>query len=277
MRANADFAAAFAEGEDFAGIEGGIGIEGIVNAAHEIEVGVGEEERHELGFFHADAVFSCESAADFDAIADDFRGGLQGALELRGVAGIVKYDGMQVAVAGVEDVTDLKAVLIADLPDAAKGLRKFRTGNDAVEDVIAGGQAAKRAESVLAAFPEEVAFGVVARDADFAGTMGIANFGYRGGLSGDCFREAFDLNEENSGAVHGETGVDVVFDGAQRPAVEHFARSRSDTASGDVDDGVGGVVDGIEDGEKSFDGFGLARKFYGDFGDQCERAFRADE
>ena len=277
MRADADFAAALAQREDFAGIEGGVGIEGVVDAAHEIEVGVGEEERHKFGFFHADAVLAGKRAADFDAIADDFGGGFQGALELRGVAGIVEYDGMQVAVAGVEDVADLKAVLIADLPDAAQSLRKFRTRDDAVKDVIAGGQAAERAESVLAAFPEEVTLGVVARDADFAGMMRVADFGDRGGLSSDGFSEAFDFDEENSRAVHGETRVDIVFDGAQRPAVEHFTRGGSDGAGGDVDDGVGGIIDRIEDGEKRFHGFGLARKLYRDFSDQGERAFRADE
>src|SRR6266478_1239164 len=256
------------QGEDFAGVEGGIGIEGVVDAAHEIEVGVGLEERHELGFFHADAVLAGERAADFDAIADDFGGGLEGAFELLFVARIEEHDGMEVAVAGVKNVADLKAVLIADLLDAAESLRELRTGNDAVEDVIAGGQAAERAESVFAAFPEEIALGVVAREADFAGVMPGADFGDRGGLSGDGFGEVFDFDEKNGGAVHGKTGVDVVFDGTQRPAIEHFTSGGSDGASGDVDDGFGGVIDGIEDGEKSFHGFGLAGKLYGDFGDQ---------
>jgi len=271
LRADPDFAAAFAQGKDFAGIEGGVGIEGVVDTAHEIEVGVGEEERHKFGFFHADAVLAGERAANFDAIADDFGGGFEGALKLRGVAGV------QVAVPGVKDVADLKAVLKADLPDAAQSLRKFRTGDDSVKDIIAGGQAAERAESVLAAFPKEVALGAVARDADFAGMMRVADFDDRGGLRGDGFGEALDLDEENGGAVHRETGVDVVFDGAQRPAVEHFARGGSDGAGGDVDDGVCGIVNGVEDGEKRFHGFGLARKLYSDFGDQGEGTFRADE
>ena len=71
--------------------------------------------------------------------------------------------------------------------------------------------------------------------------------------------------------------MDVVFDGAQRPAIEHFTSGGSDGASGDVDDGFGGVIDGIEDGEKRFHGFGLAGKPYGDFGDQGESAFGTDE
>ena len=108
----AGFAAAFTERENFAGIERALGIEGVVDAAHEIEVGVGEEKRHEFAFFHADAVFAGEAAADFDAIANDFGGGLHGALELRVVAGIVENDGVKIAVAGVKDVADVEAVLV---------------------------------------------------------------------------------------------------------------------------------------------------------------------
>src|SRR5207244_1180757 len=57
----------------------------------------------------------------------------------------------------------------------------------------------------------------------------------------------------------------------------HFTRGRSDGASGDVHDGVGGIIHGIENGEKCLHGFGLAREFYGDFGDEGKRAFRTDE
>src|SRR4029077_3163726 len=120
------------------------------------------------GFFHTHAVFSGERATDFEAVADDFGGGLHGAFELRGVARIVKDDGVEVAVAGMKNVADLKTELCADLLDAAKGLRQFRTRDDAVENVIAGSETAKRTESILAAFPEELALGIVAGDADFA-------------------------------------------------------------------------------------------------------------
>ena len=274
---NANFAAAFAEGEDFAGVEGGIGIEGVVDAAHEIEIGVGENERHELGLFHADAMFAGERAADFEAVADDLGGGLHSAFELRGIARIVEDDGVEVAVTGVKNIADLKAELRADLLNAAKGLRKLRTRDDAIEDVIAGREAAECSESVLAPFPEEFALGIVAGKANFAGVMRVANLDDGGGLRGDGFGESLDFDEENGGTVHGKTGVDVVFNGAQGPAVEHFAGGRSDGAGGDVHDGFGGGVDGIENGEKGFHGFRFARKFRRDFRNESECALRTDE
>ena len=164
-----------------------------MNTAHEIEIGVGEEKRHEFTFFHADAVFAGEAAADLDAIANDFGGGLHGALELLVVAEIVKNDGMEIAIAGVKDVSDVEAELSADFLDAAQGLRKFRTGDDAVEHVDAGGDAAEGAEGIFSAFPEQVALFVIAGDADFASFVSAADFIDGGGLCDDGFEHAFDF------------------------------------------------------------------------------------
>ena len=181
------------ERKDLAGIQRAGGIHGIVDAAHEGEVRVGEEQRHEFALFHADPVLAGEAAADFDAITDDFGGGFEGAFELFGVARIVENDGVKIAVAGMEDVADVKAELLADFLNAAKSLRKFRAGDDAVEYVDAGGDAAERAESVLAAFPEQIALVVIAGDADFASVMRAAHFVDGRGLRGDSFRACLRL------------------------------------------------------------------------------------
>src|SRR3981189_2718103 len=109
--ADTDFTAAFAQRKDFAGIERAIGIEGVVDAAHEVEVGVGEDEWHELGLFHADAVLAGKRAADFEAVTDNFGGGLHGAFELGGIARVVEDDGMQIAVTRAENVARLKTEL----------------------------------------------------------------------------------------------------------------------------------------------------------------------
>src|ERR1700745_1832056 len=62
------FAAGFAARADLAGIERTVRSEGVVDAADEVEIGVSEKKRHELGFFHADAVLAGERAADVQAI-----------------------------------------------------------------------------------------------------------------------------------------------------------------------------------------------------------------
>ena len=277
MRAKARLAATFAKRENLAGIQRTLWIERVVDAAHEVEVGVGEEKWHQFAFFHANTVFAGEAAANFDAVANDCGGGLHGALELLVVAEIVENDGMEIAVTGVKDVADLESELIADFLNAAQRLWKLGAGNYAVEHVDAGGDATERAERILATLPEQVALFVVARDANFAGFVRAADFVDGRGLSGDGFEHAFDFEEEDGAGIHREAGVNVIFDGAQGPTVEHFASGGCDAARGDVGDGFGGVIDGFKNGEKRFDGFGFAGKFDGDFGDESKRAFGTDE
>jgi len=277
LSAEADFAAALAEGEDFAGIQQTGGIESVVDAPHEIEIGVGKKKRHEFGFFHANAVFAGKRAARFHAITNDFGGSLHGAFELPFVTGIIENDGMKISVAGVKNVGDVEAVAVADFADAAKRLRKLGARNDAVENVVAGSEAAKGAKRVFAAFPEKLAFGIIARDANLAGAMRVASFGDGGGLPGNGFGEAFDFEQKNGGAVTRETGVDKIFDDAKRPAIEHFAGGGNNGARGDVDDSFCGVIDRIENGEERLYGFGLGGEPYGNFGDEGESAFGTDE
>ncbi len=92
-----------------------------MNAAHQIKIGVAEKQRHEFIFFHAHAVFAGQRATQLDAIAEDFMGGGDGVFKLPRIARIVENDGMQVAVAGMEDIADGEAVLLADPRESAAG------------------------------------------------------------------------------------------------------------------------------------------------------------
>jgi len=248
-----------------------------VNAAHQREIIVGKNQRHQLVFFHADAVLAGERAANFDAIANDFVGGGDGAFEVRRIARIVEDDGMEVAVTGMKNVADLKTVGFGNFGDAAESLRELGARDHAVENVIAGSEASEGAEGVFAALPEKFALASVACDAHFARVMREAHFVDGGGLRGDGFGETFELDEQNSGAVARESSVHVVFNGVESPAIDHFAGGGSDGAGGDFGDGARGVVEIVENGEQSFYGFGLARKFHGDFGDEGQRALGTDE
>ena len=184
---------------------------------------------------------------------------------------------MEIAVTGMKNVADLKTISFGNFGDAAERLRQLGTRDDAVENVVARSEAAESAEGVFTAFPEEFALASVACDANFARVIREAHFVDGGGLCGDRFGYTFELNEQDGGAVTRESGVDVVFDGVESPAIDHFAGGGSNGAGGNFSDGARGVVEIVEDGEQSFYGFGLAGKFYRDFGDEGERTFAADE
>lgn len=156
-------------------------------------------------------------------------------------------------------------------------MRKFRAGNYSIENVVAGSEASESAESIFAALPEEFALSVVAGNADFAGVMGFAHFSDSRCLVRDSFGEAFDFEKENRSSIARESSVNEILDNSKSPAVEHFASRGSDGSGGDIDDRFRGVIDGIENGEKRPNGFRLAGKLYGDFGNEGKCAFGANE
>jgi hypothetical protein len=122
-----------------------------VHAAHERKIRVGKEKRHQLAFLHADAVLAGQAAANLHAIADDFGGDFHGALKLRGVSRIEQHDGMQIAVAGVKNITDEAAVFLTELLNVTKRLRKLASRNDAVKNIVARSDTAEGTERVFAA------------------------------------------------------------------------------------------------------------------------------
>src|SRR5690348_2260435 len=101
----------------------------------------------------------------------------------------------------MKDISNLQSALLADFADAPQRSRQLGAWNHRVEDVVAGSQPAKRAESILAPFPEEFAFGIVARDSYFAGVMQAANLVHRRRLRADRFGKALDLNQQDGAAV----------------------------------------------------------------------------
>ncbi len=91
------------------------------------------------------------------------------------------------------------------------------------------------------------------------------------------FAQSVNFDQQDGRAIERKSGVNVVFDGANRPAVEHLARCRRDSARGNLGHRFGRVVNGIKNGQQSLHGFGIAREFHGDFSDQAKRSFGADE
>jgi hypothetical protein len=71
--------------------------------------------------------------------------------------------------------------------------------------------------------------------------------------------------------------VDVVLDRAQRESVQHLARRGSDGPHGDLDDGFRRVVQCVIHCQQRFHRLRLAHQSHGDFRDQRESPFGADQ
>ena len=141
------------EREDLAGVQEPMGIEHALDAHLHGEIGARELHAHEVALLDADAVLAGEAAAGRDAHLQDLRPGELGAARLVLVVAVIEDQGMQVAVAGVEDVGDLETLRGADVRDLGEHIGETRERNDAVHAVVVG-DAAHGAEGGLAPFPD---------------------------------------------------------------------------------------------------------------------------
>src|SRR5256712_12479808 len=117
--------AGLARGEHLAGIAEATGVERVLEALHEREVGGREDERHEVGLLQADAVLARDRAADLRAYLHDLCAGGNPASLLAGLARVVEDVRGQVAVAPVEDVADAQAVRGPGLVHAPRPVRQL--------------------------------------------------------------------------------------------------------------------------------------------------------
>ena len=79
-----------------------------------LEVVLVEHGAHEIALFDADPVLAGQNAADFDTELENVGAELLGLFKLARIVGIVKDQGMQVAVAGVEHIGDAQPMELFD-------------------------------------------------------------------------------------------------------------------------------------------------------------------
>src|SRR5436190_8367642 len=93
------------EREDLGRVQQPLRIEhGLDSHLHD-EIGLGELDVHQVALLDADAVLAGEAAAGGDAQLEDLMTRLLGPIGLRRIVGVKQDQGVQVAVAGVEDVS----------------------------------------------------------------------------------------------------------------------------------------------------------------------------
>src|SRR5712692_2250947 len=161
--------------EDLAGIRQPVRVERAAHALHRFEVGFRKHHRHELLLFLADAVLAGDRAARLDAEFQNAEGQLLGEALLPGDLAVVEHQGMQVAVAGVEDVGYTQARFRAELFDVAHHLGQRRARDHAVLNDVVRRDASHCGESGLAALPDQGAFLLRLRHANLPRAAGLTD------------------------------------------------------------------------------------------------------
>src|SRR5688572_19507164 len=101
-----DFAADVTFREHFVGVEQARGVEGVLDAGEGRQVVAGEDEGHVVALFSADPVLAGEGTAGGDAGVEQIVAGVEDALDVARLAAVEEHQGVEIAVARVENVGD---------------------------------------------------------------------------------------------------------------------------------------------------------------------------
>src|ERR1017187_5258786 len=128
-------------------------VEGIAQADHDVEILVGEQQRHQVTLLQSDSVFPGDGAAGVNAELQYLPAGRLYTLKLLGIAHVEKDQGMKIAVSRVEDVADSQIVFLGDIPDVSHHRGYLTARHHAVLGVVRRCHPAQCGESHLASLP----------------------------------------------------------------------------------------------------------------------------
>src|SRR6266852_1838847 len=160
-----------ATGEHLSGVHQALRIENTADPIHYLEVVIGEDVADVLALFESDPVFSGHRSARIRAELQDLVADPQHRLILASFERVEEHEWVKVAVASVEYIADLETGALADGVDLRERLGQLGARHDAIHHVEVGRQATHGREGSLAAFPERLAFGLVASDTHLGGTV----------------------------------------------------------------------------------------------------------
>src|SRR5215207_334199 len=262
--------------EDLARVADLVRVEGAPQQLHDVQVVGGEHLGHVLLLVLADAVLPRERAPVFETRVDYVPGKLLGLLGLSGYVVVVEDEGMQITVAGVEDVGDAHPTLLAEVGDLLEYLPEFGARDNGGLDVVVVGDAAHRRERSLATLPEERPLGVVRGHPYLRGVVLLAD------LQG-LFELALNLGlgtvelDDQDGPGLGEARVDRGLDRLYAQGIHHLYGGRDNTRADYSRDRTASLLRVLECREQGSDRLGLAHDPQGDLGSYPQSTLGADE
>src|SRR5215813_13591056 len=97
------------------------------------QIGVIKHCAHQVALFHADPVLPGQHASDFDAEFQDIGAESLGPFDLAGFVGIIKDERVEVAVTGMEYVSNGQLISFRESPHPGKNLREASEGDRSEE------------------------------------------------------------------------------------------------------------------------------------------------
>ena len=215
------------EGRDgLAGIEQAQGVEGGLEGVEGVDLCRSELDAHLVDLFPADPVLAGDRAAYRDAELKDGAAQGLGLLQVALQVGVVEYQGVKVAIAGVEDVGDPQAMDLRKAAHLGQDEGQGLPRDGPVDAVIVGRKSSHGGEGALAARPESSALGLVAGDAHRGGARLPKEAGDPLDLLDDVLVLAVDLTEQDGRGIPGIASTGEVLSRPKGRAIHHLKPCR---------------------------------------------------
>src|SRR5690606_260151 len=201
-----------------------------------------------IDLFDAHAVFAGDRTAHLDTEFENGGAELFGTLDLARRVGIEQNEGVQVAVARMEDVGATQAVLFFHVGDGAQHAGQVAARYRAVHAVVVGRDPAGGRKRVLAPRPEAQALFFGGGHLQAGRTRLGKDLIHAPDLVFDLFERAVGLTQQNRFGIEVVAGLYEGLHHVRGAFVHHFQAGRHDAGGDDVGHGVARRLDGGEAG-----------------------------
>ncbi len=198
-------------------------------------------------------MFAGNAPPHLDAPVQDLGTQLHRLPDLFLIAAIVEDEGMEIAIARMEDVGHREAVLSREVLNLFENNRKLGPRDDRVLQVAVRADLAHGSQGCLPPLPKELAFFIVLGDSDLPEPVRLKY------LHDEISQHIYlclgpvQLHQKDRPRIHGVTGFDPFLHRLDTQVVHHLEAGWDDPSGDNAGDGVARVLDTVKDAHQGLD------------------------
>ena len=202
---------------------------------------------------------------------------LDHAIQFTRHAHVEKDIGVQIAVAGVEDISDFKTITLTDFGDFSHDLGQPATRHYSILNIVIGRQGPQRAKGLLAPFPQELPLGLALGHPYLARAIARANGLHQSHAPLGVLAHALQLNQENGGRVARVACRPAPFHRFDGQLIHHLQGRRDDSRRRDIHNALRGGIHVVKNRQQRAHRFSCPHQPHPNLGDDPHGPFGADE
>ena len=261
--------------EDLAGVEQRLGVEDRFDLGHRRQFCPAKHHGHVRTLFDAHAMLPRDRAVALDTELDDgFARQKDLFLDFQ-VAGIEGDAGVQVAIAGMENVAQDETVVVADFVDRGEGVGEAAARDGDVYQIEVRSEARQRTRCALASVPDLGALGFALGNTQVITAVALQDVADLLHLCIEAGRVAVYLDNQRGFGIDGQADGRKGFDDLHDALIHHFERGGNQSGGDDRRDCLARGLFRVKSDHQRLDARWIADKARVGAGGNGERAFAA--